>query len=90
MTKIVLDKTKRKSAICNREEYFLKYGVFDKSNHFKNMVKGAPKIINICGIYYYLDKLAEITKKGKKEMDNFILECKEPIDSKERVVFVWE
>lgn len=56
-TKIILNSNCKKDAYCNREEYFLKYGEFDKQGCFKKLKHGAPLVINIDGTYYYYDKL---------------------------------
>lgn len=87
-SKIYLDKNKRKQAICNREEYFLKYSKNTSRTNNYSLVKGAPLVINIDGIYYYYDKLPVLYSNGKYE--NYRRELLFPSnDSKDLVEFIW-
>ena len=50
---IYLDKKYKKSAYCDRNEYFKRYGQFGYNSDFKGIIKNAPIVINIYGTYYY-------------------------------------
>lgn len=86
--KIILKVSCKKDAYCNREEYFLKYGEFDKQGCFKGMQKGAPLILNIDGFYYYFDKL-EVYKESESLYEDYIRELKNPTNIPVRVFFIW-
>ena len=86
--KVYLDKDCKKKAYCDRNEYFTKYGEFDKDGSFKKMVIGAPKVINIQGTYYYIDKL-KTTFQSKFVFERFISELNSPTIGMKQVVFIW-
>lgn len=86
-TKIILRKECKKSAICDRDEYFKKYGEYDKEGCFKKMQANAPLVINIDGVYYYYDKL--IPDFGCVAFDEYRMELKIPESSGKGTVFIW-
>lgn len=86
--KVYLDKDCKKKAYCDRNEYFTKYGEFDKNGSFKKMVIGAPKVINIQGTYYYIDKL-KTTFQSKYLFERFISELSSPTIGMKQVIFIW-
>lgn len=86
-TKIILRKECKKSAICNRDEYFKKYGEYDNNSCFKKMQTGAPLVINIDGTYYYYDKL--IPAFGCITFDEYRMELKSPMSGGYPPVFIW-
>jgi len=85
--KIILSSSCKKDAICDREEYFKRYGEFDEKGCFKRMQKGAPLIINIGGSYYYYDKLVPFF--GCTTYDNYRIELKSPDKGKFPPIFIW-
>lgn len=91
MTKkvIVLDYNKRKLAFVSRDEWFAKYGIYDKNGCFTKIATGAPIIKNIDGTYYQLDLLASICISGKEILDEYIRSVKSPADDTSRVLFIW-
>lgn len=86
--KVYLDKDCKKKAYCDRNEYFTKYGEFDKDGSFKKMVIGAPKVICIDGTYYYVDKL-KTTFQSKYMFERFISELNSPTIGMKQVIFIW-
>ena len=52
------------------------------------MVIGAPKVINIQGTYYYIDKL-KTTFQSKYMFERFISELNSPTIGMKQVVFIW-
>lgn len=86
-TKIVLKASCKKDAYCDRDEYFKKYGVYDKQGCFKGMQAGAPLVINIQGVYYYYDKL--IPAFGCITLDEYRMELKSPTSGGYPPVFIW-
>lgn len=84
--KIVLKASCKKDAICDREEYFKLYGVYDKQGCFKGMQNGAPLVINIEGTYYYYDKL--IPAFGCITLDEYGRELKLPVNGCPPI-FIW-
>lgn len=86
--RVYLDKNCKKDAYCERNEYFTKYGEFDKNGYFKKMMVGAPKIINIQGTYYYIDKLKAIFS-SRQLLDRYISELNTPQMSMKRLIFIW-
>ena len=91
MTKkiVVLDYKKRKTAAIDRNEWFEKYGVYDKNGCFSKIAQGAPIIKNIDGTYYLLDVLVSICISGKEILDDYIRSMKSPADDTSRVLFIW-
>lgn len=87
-TVITLKASCKKAAYCNREEYFLKYGEFDKNGCFKGMQNGAPLILNIDGFYYYFDKL-EVYRESERLYEDYRRELKNPMNVPARVFFIW-
>ena len=85
-TKIILRKECKKAAHCDRDEYFKKYGEYDKQGCFKKMQTGAPLVINIDGVYYYYDKL--IPAFGCIALDEYRMELKSPV-SGFPPIFIW-
>lgn len=85
--KIILNSSCREDAICDREEYFKKYGEFDEKGCFKRMQTGSPLIINIGGTYYYYDKLVPFF--GCITYDNYRRELKSPSKGKSSPIFIW-
>lgn len=61
---IWLNKNKRKTVAIDRNEYFEKYSVTDYSGHFKELMKGSPIMVNVCGTYCLLDSLWEVVENG--------------------------
>lgn len=88
VVRIYLDKNCKNGAYCNRSKYFEKYGEFDKDGSFKKMVIGAPKVINIQGIYYYIDKL-KTTFPSKFVFERYISELNAPTIGLREVIFIW-
>lgn len=88
VTRIYLDKNSKSSAYCDRSEYFKKYAEYDKNGSFKKMSAGTPKVINIQGIYYYIDKL-KTTFQSKYMFERFISELNSPTIGMKQVVFIW-
>lgn len=86
-TKIILRKECKKAALCDRDEYFKKYGEYDKEGCFKKMQASAPLVINIDGVYYYYDKL--IPDFGCVAFDEYRMELKSPESSGKGTVFIW-
>jgi hypothetical protein len=87
-SKIILDKNKSKNAICDREEYFKKYGEYDSNGDFRKLQNGAPLIVNIDGTYYYYDKL--IPAFGCITYDEYRRELKSPIAAGLPPLFIWK
>lgn len=87
-SKIILDKNKSKNAICDREEYFKKYGEYDNNGEFRKLQNGAPIIVNIDGTYYYYDKL--IPAFGCITYDEYRRELKSPIAAGLPPLFIWK
>jgi len=85
--KIVLNAKCKKSAICDREEYFKKYGEYDNQGCFKRMRPGAPLVINIGGNYYYYDKL--VPYFGCTSYDDYRRELKSPYNKGLEMIFIW-
>ena len=85
-TKIILRKECKKAALCDRDEYFKKYGEYDKQGCFKKMQAGAPLIINIDGDYYYYDKLTPFF--GCVAYDEYRMELMSPVRGYPPV-FIW-
>lgn len=83
---IYLDKKYKKAAYCDRDEYFKKYGEYDKEGCFKKMQTNAPLVINIDGVYYYYDKL--IPDFGCVAFDEYRMELKSP-ECGCPPVFIW-
>ena len=75
---IYLDKKYKKSAYCDRNEYFKKYGQFGYNSDFKGIIKNAPIVINICGTYYYFEKLVPLYRTSSIALENFERELKNP------------
>lgn len=86
--KIYLDKKRRAEALCNREEYFMKYSEFDKQGCFKKIVNGAPVILNIDGHYYYFDKLP-VCRGSEDLYEDYRRGLKNPTNIHDRVFFIW-
>ena len=86
-TKIILKASCKKDAYCDRDEYFKKYGEYDKQGCFKKMQEGAPLVINIDGIYYYYDKL--IPAFGCITLDEYRRELKTPSKGIYPTIFIW-
>lgn len=86
-TKIILRKECKKSALCDRDEYFKKYSEYDKQGCFKKMQAGAPLVINIDGAYYYYDKLVPFF--GCVAYDEYRMELMSPISGGYTPVFIW-
>jgi len=86
--RVYLDKNCKKAAYCDRNEYFTKYGEFDKNGSFKKMQNGSPKVINIQGTYYYIDKLKAIFS-SRQLLDRYISELNSPQMSMKRLIFIW-
>lgn len=87
--KIYLDKKRRTEALCNREEYFMKYSEFDKQGSFKKITNGAPAILNIDGFYYYFDKLP-VCRGSEDLYEDYRRELKNPTNIPARVFFIWK
>ena len=87
-SKIILDKNKSKNAVCDREEYFKKYGEYDGNGDFRKLQNGAPIIVNIDGTYYYYDKL--IPAFGCITYDEYRRELKSPIAAGLPPLFIWK
>lgn len=87
-SKIILDKSKSKNAICDREEYFKKYGEYDSNGDFRKLQNGAPVIVNIDGTYYYYDKLIPVF--GCITYDEYRRELKSPIAAGLPPLFIWK
>ena len=75
---IYLDKKCKKSAYCDRNEYFKKYGQFSYKGDFKGMIKNAPIVINIDCTYYYFEKLVPLFRTSSIALENFERELKNP------------
>ena len=86
-TKIILKAECKKSAYCDRNEYFKKYGEFDNQGCFKRLHNGSPLVINIDGAYYYYDKLVPFF--GCIALDEYRRELKDPINVGTPPVFIW-
>lgn len=86
-TKIILKASCKKDAYCDRDEYFKKYGEYDKQGCFKNMQNGTPLVINIDGSYYYYDKL--IPAFECITLDEYRRELKTPSKGIYPPVFIW-
>ena len=86
-TKIILKASCKKDAYCDRDEYFKKYGEYDKQGCFKNMQNGTPLVINIDGIYYYYDKLIPFFECIT--LDEYRRELKSPSKGIYPPVFIW-
>jgi len=87
-SKIILDKNKSKNAICDREEYFKKYGEYDSNGEFRKLQNGAPIILNIDGYYYYFDKLP-VYRESETLYEDYRRELKNPSNIPTRVFFIW-
>ena len=61
---IWLNKNKRKTVAMDRDEYFAKYSVTDYGGNFKELMKGSPIMVNVCGTYCLLDSLWEVVENG--------------------------
>lgn len=86
--KIVLKASCKKDALCNREEYFNLYGVYDKQGCFKEIQNGAPLVVNIDGFYYYYDKLVPLFRCLAYE--EYRRELKSPIAAGLPPIFIWK
>lgn len=75
---IYLDKKYKKAAYCDRNEYFKRYGQFGYNSDFKGIIKNAPIVINICGTYYYFEKLVPLHRTSSIMLENFERELKNP------------
>ena len=87
-SKIILDKNKSKNAVCDREEYFKKYGEYDSNGGFRKLQNGAPLIVNINGTYYYYDKL--IPAFECITYDEYRRELKSPTAVGLPPLFIWK
>lgn len=75
---IYLDSKCKKSAYCDRNEYFKKYGQFSYKGDFKGMMKNAPIVINIECTYYYFDKLVPLFRNSAIQLEEFERELRDP------------
>lgn len=87
--KIYLDKKRRNEALCNRDEYFMKYSEFDRSGSFKKMTNGSPLVLNIDGSYYYFDKLP-VCRESENLYEDYRMDLKNPTNIHAKVFFVWK
>lgn len=87
--KIYLDKKRRNEALCNRDDYFMKYSELDRSGSFKKMTNGSPFVLNIDGFYYYFDKLP-VYRESESLYEEYRRELKNPSNIKSKFFFVWK
>lgn len=88
---IYLDSKCKKTAYCDRNEYFKKYGQFSYKKDFKGMMKNTPMVINIMGTYYYVDKLVPLFRSSAIQLELFERELRDPINSNNLLppIFRW-
>lgn len=86
-TKIILKKDCKKSALCDRNEYFKLYSEVDNHECFKRMQKKPPLVINIDGSYYYYDKL--VPAFGCTSYDDYRRELLDPCSKELPPIFIW-